>query len=233
MRGWAACALILVACAADEEETPPCSACVAEAAARFQEAVLAMRGRVVQQEVDIAGACARIAIDLGAEPPPDAAPSCEAVSDACQAAADALAATGAMITVDASGGGCDTDDDARAECARSCSSAAEGLCLVTVGAHESCTPPTVTVTSTDPAIVATLEENLPIVEGALQQLEHAGGGAELGGIVVAFTEELLAAGGCAVIKTAVFAQLDDLAAAPSDLACVANAAAKLPTAPPL
>lgn len=158
----------------DEEET--CDPNVAVDADLLQCVVEAFVADVAEIRTVIAQACAGIATDLGQTPPSlSSPPTDQELSDACSSAGSALGTAyqqAACPTMNVVVGGCSPDSGAQAACQQACSGNASCLiCCDLVAPFEVvCTPPTVTVDTTDAMLQMTLEENLP----PLLQIEDHG-----------------------------------------------------------
>jgi hypothetical protein len=211
-RGWEMSAVVCVAlatsgCEGDDEE--PCDSNVVAAADRFQCVMDGLASDVGEVRTVVAQSCAAIVVDLGQTAPTlSDPPSDEELSNTCLVATGAIKAVvqqTACPTIVVSGGECSPDPTAQPACQQAC--AGDTVCLtccdLVAPFEDVCTPPTVSVAASNPALQMTLLANLPVLLLAPQR------GAHWADWVVLADEELASAesGACHSAANETIAQL--------------------------
>ncbi len=180
-RRWEMSAVVCVAlttsgCEGDDEE--PCDSNFVVAADRFQCVVDGLTSDVGEVRTVVAQSCAAIVVDLGQTAPTlSDPPSDEELSNTCLVATGAINAVvqqTACPTISVSGGECSPDPTAQAACQQAC--AGDTVCLICCDLvapfEDVCTPPTVSVATSNPALQMTLLANLPALLLAPQRGAH-------------------------------------------------------------
>ncbi len=207
-REWALSAVCCVAvtasgCEGDAGPDGKCDSNVVALTNRLQCLVDGLTSDVGDYRTVVAQSCAAIVVDMGQTAPTlSDPPSDEELSNACSLATAAINAAvqqAACPTMTVSGGDCSPDASAQAACQQAC--AGDTVCLTCCDLmapfEDVCTPPTLAVAASNPALQMTLLENLPALLLAPQRAAHWVDWAELAAMEFeSVSEAANESGGC-------------------------------------